>query len=219
MSTVTPAEFRKSAEMRAQAWQRGVKRTLDVVLGTLLLLSGSPVMVVAAVAVWLGDGRPILYPWRVVGQHGRPFLSWKFRTMVRDADRHKQELAQHNEMRGPVFKMRDDPRVTRVGRFLRRYSLDEMPQLWSVVKGDMSLVGPRPPLVTEFVQFEPWQKRKLSVIPGLTCLWQVSGRSNINDFDQWVRMDLQYIDHWSLYLDFKILCRTVSTVVLGRGAY
>lgn len=139
--------------------------------------------------------------------------------MVRDADRRKRELLKHNEMQGPVFKMRDDPRVTSVGRLLRRYSFDELPQLWSVVRGDMSLVGPRPPLVTEYENFEPWQKRKLSVVPGLTCLWQVSGRSDIKDFDEWVRMDLQYIDDWSLQLDLKIIFQTFTAVLMGRGAY
>lgn len=200
-------------------WKWWIKRTLDIVLGTILVVLSSPVMAFAAIAIWIGDGRPILYPWRVVGQHGRPFLSWKFRTMVRDADRRKRELLKHNEMQGPVFKMRDDPRVTPVGRLLRRYSFDELPQLWSVVKGDMSLVGPRPPLVTEYENFEPWQKRKLSVVPGLTCLWQVSGRSDIKDFDEWVRMDLQYIDDWSLQLDLKIIFQTFTAVLMGRGAY
>ncbi len=173
-----------------------VKRAIDLVVGTILLIAASPVILVVALVTWICEGRPILYQWRVVGQNGRPFRSWKFRTMVRDADLRKQGLLRHNEMQGPVFKMREDPRITRMGRFLRKYSLDELPQLWSVVLGDMSLVGPRPPLVSEFAQFEPWQKRKLSVVPGLTCLWQVQGRADIRDFDDWVRMDLEYIDHW-----------------------
>ena len=196
-----------------------VKRALDVLIGTILLIAATPVMLVVALVGWVCEGWPILYQWRVVGQNGRPFRSWKFRTMVRDADQRKQELQQHNQMKGPVFKMREDPRITRTGRFLRRYSLDELPQLWSVVCGDMSLVGPRPPLVSEFAQFEPWQKRKLSVVPGLTCLWQVQGRADIRDFDDWVRMDLEYIDHWSLLLDFKILFQTALVVVRGKGAY
>jgi lipopolysaccharide/colanic/teichoic acid biosynthesis glycosyltransferase len=139
--------------------------------------------------------------------------------MVHDADRLKRELLQHNEMRGPAFKMRNDPRITRAGHFLRKYSLDELPQLWSVLLGDMSLVGPRPPLVSEYERFQRWQKRKLAVIPGLTCLWQVQGRADISDFDEWVRMDLDYIDHWSLGLDLKIMFRTVLVVLQGRGAY
>ncbi len=196
-----------------------VKRAIDLVVGTILLIAASPVILVVALVTWICEGRPILYQWRVVGQNGRPFRSWKFRTMVRDADLRKQGLLRHNEMQGPVFKMREDPRITRMGRFLRKYSLDELPQLWSVVLGDMSLVGPRPPLVSEFAQFEPWQKRKLSVVPGLTCLWQVQGRADIRDFDDWVRMDLEYIDHWSLLLDFKILFQTALVVVRGTGAY
>jgi lipopolysaccharide/colanic/teichoic acid biosynthesis glycosyltransferase len=199
--------------------RRRVKRTIDLVLGTALFIAASPVMVVVGMLIWICEGRPILYRWRVVGQHGRSFVSWKFRTMVRDADQRKQELLQHNEMQGPVFKMQNDPRITRTGRFLRKYSLDELPQLWSVAIGDMSLVGPRPPLLSEYEKFQLWQKRKLSVVPGLTCLWQVQGRADITDFDEWVRMDLDYIDRWSLALDCKILLQTVSVVLRGKGAY
>ena len=198
---------------------RLVKRAMDLVAGTFLLIIASPVMLAVAATIWICEGRPIFYPWRVVGRHGKPLRSWKFRTMKPDADQRKQELLQHNEMQGPVFKMRDDPRITRSGRFLRKYSLDELPQLWSVVRGDMSLVGPRPPLVSEFMHFQPWQKRKLSVTPGLTCLWQIQGRADIADFDEWVRKDLEYIDHWSLALDFKILFQTVFVVLRGKGAY
>jgi lipopolysaccharide/colanic/teichoic acid biosynthesis glycosyltransferase len=204
---------------RQRGWRLVVKRGFDLVVGSVLLTLAAPIMGIAGLAIWVTDGRPLLYRWHVVGQQGKPFLSWKFRTMSRDADARKEQLMRHNEMLGPVFKMRHDPRVTRVGRVLRRYSLDELPQIWSVLKGDMSLVGPRPPLVTEFERFEPWQKRKLSVIPGLTCLWQVQGRSDIKDFDEWVQMDLNYIDNWSLSLDLKILSQTLTTVVLGRGAY
>jgi lipopolysaccharide/colanic/teichoic acid biosynthesis glycosyltransferase len=139
--------------------------------------------------------------------------------MVKDADKQKATLEKLNEMQGPVFKMRNDPRITRLGRILRRYSLDELPQLWSVLKGDMSLVGPRPPLVKEYERFVPWQKAKLAVTPGLTCLWQISGRSDIRSFDDWVRMDLEYIRNWSLKRDLVILCRTALVVLRGRGAY
>jgi len=199
--------------------QRRIKRVVDLVLGTGLLIAASPLMLIIAAVIWIVEGGPILYEWRVVGQHARPFASWKFRTMVRDADQRKQDLLHHNEMQGPVFKIRDDPRITRSGRFLRRYSLDELPQFWSVVLGDMSLVGPRPPLVTEYAKFQPWQRRKLSVVPGLTCLWQVQGRADIKHFDDWVHMDLDYIDNWSLMLDFKILLQTVLVVLRGKGAY
>jgi lipopolysaccharide/colanic/teichoic acid biosynthesis glycosyltransferase len=122
-------------------------------------------------------------------------------------------------MQKVVFKMKNDPRVTPIGRILRKFSLDELPQLWSVLKGDMSVVGPRPPLVSELDKFESWHRRKLSVKPGLTCLWQISGRSEIQNFDEWVRLDLQYIDEWSLWLDFKILLKTVPVVLMGRGAH
>jgi lipopolysaccharide/colanic/teichoic acid biosynthesis glycosyltransferase len=199
--------------------QRRVKRAIDLILGSMLLIGASPVMLTIAAVIWICEGGPILYEWRVVGQNGQPFISWKFRTMSEDADRRKQDLLHRNEMQGPVFKIREDPRITHSGRFLRKYSLDELPQLWSVVTGDMSLVGPRPPLVTEYSKFQPWQRRKLSVRPGLTCLWQVNGRADIKDFDDWIRMDLDYIDHWSLMLDLRILLQTVFVVLRGEGAY
>ena len=138
--------------------------------------------------------------------------------MVKNADEIKKKLLEENEMTGPVFKMTNDPRILPIGRFLRKYSLDELPQLFSVLKGDLSLVGPRPPLEYEFKEFELWQRRKLSVKPGLTCLWQVSGRSDISNFNDWVKLDLQYIDNWSLLLDFKILLKTIPVVFLGKGA-
>ena len=200
------------------AGQLALKRLFDIVVSALLLLLLSPLLALIALAVWLTSGRPILYRWPVVGLGGRPFTGYKFRTMVRDADRLKAQLLAHNEMRGPVFKMTNDPRVTPIGRVLRKFSLDELPQLWSVLKGDMSLVGPRPPLQSEWVHFEDWQRRKLSVKPGITCLWQVGGRNEIRDFDDWVRMDLQYIDHWSFWLDLEILLRTIPAVLFGRGA-
>jgi len=200
------------------ARQLALKRLFDIVVSALLLLLLSPLLTLIALAVWLASGRPILYRWPVVGLGGRPFTGYKFRTMVKDADRLKAQLLAHNEMQGPVFKMTNDPRVTPIGRVLRKFSLDELPQLWSVLKGDMSLVGPRPPLQSEWVHFEDWQRRKLSVKPGITCLWQVSGRNEIRDFDDWVRMDLQYIDNWSFWLDLEILLRTIPAVLFGRGA-
>ncbi|KKL61266.1 hypothetical protein LCGC14_2197000, partial [marine sediment metagenome] len=138
-------------------------------------------------------------------------------TMVENADELKTKLWNKNEMLGPVFKIRDDPRITRVGRILRRFSLDELPQLYSVLRGDMSLVGPRPPLIGEVDRFESWQRRKLSLKPGLTCLWQVSGRNEIRDFDDWAKLDLEYIDNWSLWLDVKIFFKTVYVVLSGSG--
>lgn len=195
-----------------------IKRGLDVVVSGLLLTLLSPVLLVIAIAVKLSSPGPIFYHWRVVGKGIRPFTGYKFRSMVADADARKAELAEHNEMSGPVFKIRNDPRITSVGRFLRKYSLDELPQLWSVFKGDMSLVGPRPPGPHEFAAFEIWHRRKLCVKPGITCLWQVGGRNRVSHFDDWVTLDLEYIDNWSLWLDLKILARTALAVVKGTGA-
>jgi lipopolysaccharide/colanic/teichoic acid biosynthesis glycosyltransferase len=137
--------------------------------------------------------------------------------MILNADYLKTSLLKSNEMTGPVFKMKNDPRITKVGKFLRKYSLDELPQLWSVLKGDMSLVGPHPPLQSEWPHFEEWHKRKMSVIPGMTCLWQVNGRNKINKFDEWVKMDLEYIDNWTIWLDIKILLKTIPTIINGSG--
>jgi lipopolysaccharide/colanic/teichoic acid biosynthesis glycosyltransferase len=201
------------------SWQCRVKRAMDVVGAAFALLLLSPLLLAIGIAILCTDGLPLFYRWCVIGKNGVPFTSWKFRTMVRDADQQKQALQEFNEMQGPVFKMRHDPRITLLGRILRRYSLDEFPQFWSVLKGDMSLVGPRPPLVSEYEGFTPWQRQKLSVTPGLTCLWQISGRSDIKDFDEWVRMDLQYIQNWSLTRDLEIIWRTVLVVLRGRGAY
>jgi lipopolysaccharide/colanic/teichoic acid biosynthesis glycosyltransferase len=207
------------AATRISLWQAVVKRAIDIVGSAIALVLLSPLLVGIACAIWWQDGRPILYRWRVVGKDGNPFLSWKFRSMKVNADSEKKFLESRNEMSGPVFKMASDPRVTKLGRLLRRLSFDELPQFWSVLKGDMSLVGPRPPLVEEYARFEEWQKQKLSVTPGMTCLWQVSGRSDIKDFNEWVRMDLDYIRDWSLWADFKIMLRTIAVMVSGRGAY
>jgi len=194
-----------------------VKRFIDVIVSALLLILLAPLMLVIAIAVKLGSPGPIFYRWRVMGRDIKPFVSYKYRTMVADADARKEKLGAFNEMKGPAFKMRDDPRITHVGRVLRKYSLDELPQLWSVLKGDMSLVGPRPPGPHEFERFQIWHRRKLSIKPGMTCLWQVSGRNQVSNFDDWVSLDLQYIDNWSLWLDFKILALTALVVIKGTG--
>jgi lipopolysaccharide/colanic/teichoic acid biosynthesis glycosyltransferase len=193
------------------------KRIFDIVGSLLLLLLLSPLFLILALLVKLTSPGPVLYRWRVVGKAGLPFISYKFRSMVANADGLKADLEERNEMKGPVFKLTHDPRVTRVGKWMRRYSLDELPQLYSVVKGDMSLVGPRPPLVTEYDRFTEYQKRKLAVRPGITCLWQVRGRNQVSDFDDWVRLDLEYIRNWSLMLDLKILLRTICEVFAGSG--
>ncbi len=200
-------------------WQLLVKRFFDVVSSGILLFLLFPLLALIALAIKLDDRGAIFYTWKVVGLNKKKFTGYKFRTMVVDADNIKERLLEKNEMQGVVFKMKNDPRITSVGRLLRKFSLDELPQLWSVFKGDMSLVGPRPPLESELQRFDSWHRRKLSVKPGLTCLWQVSGRSTITDFDEWVRLDLAYIDNWSLWLDFKILCKTVPVVLSGRGAH
>jgi lipopolysaccharide/colanic/teichoic acid biosynthesis glycosyltransferase len=194
------------------------KRIFDFAAASILLVLLSPVLALVALAIKLLEPKqPVIYPWRVIGQNGEPFTSYKFRTMVPNADALKAQLLDRNEMKGPVFKITDDPRVTPVGRVLRKFSLDELPQLWSVVKGDMSLVGPRPAGPHELKRYEFWHKRKLSIRPGMTCLWQVKGRNAVNDFDEWVRMDIEYIEHWSFWLDLKILLRTAWVVVAGTG--
>ncbi|MBU0509308.1 sugar transferase [bacterium] len=199
-------------------WQLFVKRLFDIAFAATFLILLFPLLAAIAIAIKLDDGGPMFYTWKVVGRDKRNFQGYKFRTMVVDADRLKEKLMAKNEMSGIAFKMKQDPRITRVGHFLRKYSLDELPQLWSVLLGQMSIVGPRPPLESELRRFESWHRRKLSVKPGLTCLWQISGRSAITDFDEWIKLDLAYIDNWSLWLDFKILLKTIPVVLVGRGA-
>jgi lipopolysaccharide/colanic/teichoic acid biosynthesis glycosyltransferase len=195
-----------------------LKRLIDVAVSAVLLVILAPLLAAIALAIKITTpDLPVLYPWRVIGLKGRAFTGYKFTTMVADADEKRDKLADRNEMKGPVFKVKDDPRITSLGRFLRKFSLNELPQLWSVLKGDMSLVGPRPAFRHELDRYVLWQKRKLCVKPGITCLWQISGRNRINDFDEWVRLDLEYIDHWSLMLDFRILFWTAWTVVRGSG--
>ncbi len=194
-----------------------VRRVVDVVLSVSLLVLLSPLMLAIVVAIRMASPGPVLFRQTRCGWHGRRFTFLKFRTMHPDADSLKASLQPYNEMDGPAFKMTNDPRVFPLGGFLRRTSLDELPQLWNILRGDMSFVGPRPSVVEEVAQYEPWQRRRLSMKPGLTCLWQVSGRNELT-FDEWMRLDLEYIDNWSLWLDLKIALKTVPAVLLGRGA-
>jgi exopolysaccharide biosynthesis polyprenyl glycosylphosphotransferase len=201
-----------------ERWELSIKRALDVVgaVGMLILLS--PFFLLIATTIRVLTPGPVIFKQKRVGLNGRMFSMYKFRSMRVGAEAELQDLIAHNEMDGPVFKMKDDPRVTKFGKFLRKYSLDELPQLFNVFRGDMSLVGPRPPVPTEVRQYERRYRRRLSMRPGITCLWQVSGRNEITDFDTWMKLDLQYIDNWSLLNDLKILFKTVPAVIFGSGA-
>lgn len=194
-----------------------VKRIMDILGSSVALLLASPVMLMTYIAIKVDDPGPVLFKQVRSGKNGRKFVMLKFRSMCVDAEAKRKELEKFNEMGGPVFKMKHDPRITRVGRFIRKTSIDELPQLFNVFLGTMSLVGPRPPLPSEVAQYEPWQRRRLSVRPGITGMWQVSGRNNI-DFEEWMQLDLKYIDSWSLWLDLKILFKTLPAVLLNRGA-
>lgn len=198
-------------------WMLYIKRIMDIFFSGILLIILSPLFLIIAILIRWTSKEPIFYQWNVVGLNKKPFKSWKFRTMIPDADEIKSGLEVYNVMKGPVFKLKDDPRITKIGKFLRKYSLDELPQLWSVLKGDMSLVGPRPAGPHELGKYESWHRRKLSVKPGITCLWQISGRNEIQDFDEWVRLDFKYIENWSIRLDIKILLKTIPAVFRGTG--
>ncbi len=193
------------------------KRAFDILASALALLLLSPLLAAIAVAIKLECRGPIFFRQRRVGLNGRTFEIVKFRSMHVDAEARLEELLAHNEMTGPVFKMTRDPRVTRVGQLIRRTSLDEFPQFWNVLLGDMSVVGPRPPLPSEVRRYKRWQRRRLSVKPGITCIWQVSGRNEI-DFERWMELDLEYIDGWSLWSDLHICLKTIPAVLGARGA-
>lgn len=204
-----------AAEM--PAWKRG----MDVAVATLGLVALAPALVLIAVAIKLTSRGPVLFAQRRVGQHGVPFTIYKFRTMVDGADAMKASLRHLNELSGPLFKIRHDPRITRLGRLLRRTSMDELPQLWNVLRGDMTLVGPRPATPDEVAQYEPWQRRRLAVRQGLTCFWQIEGRGRVG-FPECVHMDLRYVDgdaRTRFATDLRILVRTLAVVIGGRGAH
>lgn len=197
--------------------QDALKRAIDVALSGIALVALAPLFVGVAAAIKLTSPGPVFFSQVRVGLRGRHFNMFKFRSMVVDAEKKLEALRSRNEQTGPVFKMTRDPRITRVGRVLRKYSIDELPQIFNVFRGDMSIVGPRPPVPSEVAQYKPWQRRRLSVRPGLTCFWQVQGRNSIG-FEEWMLLDLQYVDQWSLTRDVELIGRTVPVVVTGRGA-
>ncbi len=205
-------------EVALHGFNRALKRTIDVVVSAAALLAALPVMALVALAVKLDSRGPVFLPQERVGLNGRVFRIYKVRSMYVGAERLLDTLQENNQAGGVIFKMKNDPRRTRVGRIIRRLSLDEVPQLWNVLKGDMSIVGPRPPFPHEVALYDEWHKRRLEVVPGLTGLWQVSGRSDV-PFDEMVMLDLYYIENWSLGLDLKILLRTIPAVLSMRGAY
>ncbi|MFA5339253.1 MAG: sugar transferase [Candidatus Omnitrophota bacterium] len=195
-----------------------VKRAFDIVVSGLALIILLPVFLGIALAIKATSSGPVFFKQKRCGLNGRRFIFYKFRTMVSDAEEKLAELQKYNEMGGPVFKMQNDPRITAIGRLLRKFSLDELPQLWNILSGDMSVVGPRPPIPNEVDKYDNWQRRRLSMRPGLTCLWQTSGRNEIKDFNQWMKLDLQYIDNWSIWLDLKVFFKTIPVVLLAKGA-
>ncbi len=208
--------FRSTPEI---SWALLAKRMIDLIGSSVGILLLSPLMLIVALAIKISSPGAAMFVQMRSGQYGRPFRMFKFRSMYSDAEQRRQELESHNQMSGPVFKLDRDPRITPLGRWIRKYSIDELPQLFNVFLGQMSLVGPRPLPVYEVENFaNPAQRRRLSVKPGLTCLWQINGRNNVKEFETWVKLDLQYIDSWSIWLDLKILLCTIPVVLFGHGA-
>jgi exopolysaccharide biosynthesis polyprenyl glycosylphosphotransferase len=201
----------------AREWQLFLKRMMDILFSGIILLLASPIYLITALAIKITSKGPIFFSQVRCGVNGRKFTLYKFRSMIAGAEMKKKYVEKLNEMDGPVFKIKNDPRITRVGRIIRKFSIDELPQFINVLKGDMSIVGPRPPLPVEVEMYQVWQRRRLSMKPGITCVWQVSGRNHIN-FDRWMEMDLEYLDSWSLWLDIKILFKTFFVVLTGYGA-
>jgi exopolysaccharide biosynthesis polyprenyl glycosylphosphotransferase len=194
-----------------------LKRLLDILISTALIILSLPLWIIIPILIKKDSHGPAFFCQERVGKNGRRFIMYKFRTMIADAEKMQEKMRPLNEVDGPAFKMKNDPRVTRFGRFLRKASLDEFPQLFNVLKGDMSMVGPRPPVIEEVLHYNLWERKRLSVVPGITCLWQVSGRSELK-FNEWMKLDIQYIENWSLTLDFKILLRTIPAVLSFKGA-
>ena len=201
------------------SYEQFIKRMMDLTIGVLAAIVFSPLMIITAIAIKCDSPGPAFFKQTRVGQNGRQFKMYKFRSMCQDAEEKKEELLSQNEMDGFMFKMKDDPRVTRVGRFIRKTSIDELPQLFNVIRGDMSLVGTRPPTTEEVSRYKRSQWRRISIKPGITGLWQTSGRNEITNFDDVVELDLMYIDNWTLWSDIKILISTVGVLLTKRGAY
>lgn len=201
------------ANKSAHQW----KTVVDIIGSGLILLIWAPVLLIITILIKLTSRGPVIFKQRRIGLRGREFNIYKFRTMIQDAEKLRPLLEAQNEMDGPVFKIKNDPRITLVGKFLRKTGLDEVPQFFNVLKGDMSLVGPRPPLASEVAQYQRWQLRRLSMRPGITCIWQISPNRNEITFDEWMKLDLQYIDSWSLKIDFLLILKTIQAVVRGSG--
>jgi len=213
-----PAPPKQRGLLNASKWQLAVKRAMDIVMSGFALVVLTPLLLAVALLVSVTSRGPIFYVQERVGRAGKPFRMVKFRSMYRDAHDRRTEHVEQNMHQGPIFKIRDDPRITPIGRAIRRLSIDELPQFFNVLMGRMSLVGPRPPLPEEFLDYTDRERQRLLVKPGVTCIWQVSGRSDI-DFKTWIDMDLEYIETWSVRLDLKLLVKTVPAVLSGRGAY
>jgi exopolysaccharide biosynthesis polyprenyl glycosylphosphotransferase len=225
MSKADVRRARRRQRLKLRLWEISlgslffIKRLMDFSAALIGLLLLSPVFLLLALLIVIEDGWPVFYTQKRIGQYGRVFPFYKFRSMVRNADKIKAQLQQQNESKdGVIFKMKHDPRITRIGRFIRRYSLDELPQLFNVLIGDMSLVGPRPPIPSEVAQYTLEDRKRLDVKPGLTCIWQISGRSDI-PFREQVRLDVRYIRNQGFWTDLLILLKTIPAVLLGKGAY
>jgi exopolysaccharide biosynthesis polyprenyl glycosylphosphotransferase len=207
-----------SVEIPNSAAYAAAKRLFDVALGTLIVVTLIPILPLIALMIKLDSRGPVIFKQQRVGENGKIFNFYKFRSMIHQADDKKDGLSKLNEQDGPIFKIRSDPRITAVGKFLRRSSLDEIPQVFNVLKGDMSIVGPRPPLPGEVVNYQPWHMKRLAVKPGITCLWQISGRSQIG-FNEWMRLDMEYLKTRSFRTDLLIFLKTIPAVIARKGAY
>ena len=203
---------------RGFSFYEAIKRLIDIICSFVGILVLSPLFIIIAIIVKFTSKGPIFFSQKRVGRNGKEFDMYKFRSMVVNAEELKEKLAAQNEMSGPMFKMKDDPRVTKVGKFIRKTSIDELPQLWNVLKGNMSLVGPRPSLPKEVAQFEDWMYKRLEVKPGLTCYWQVCGRNNI-DFEDWMKLDIRYVKERNLWIDIKLIFKTVGVVFGDKNAH